>query len=155
MMVDSLAHLNMIHEGNPDLNIDIAAIPAESGFTGERGIPYASWGIGIANNSENKTEAWKLVEFLMSEEVNSSLATDANAFPGNTKSVPENLDSDPLMDKAFKVYQDGKPTNEFVGLPVSEELMRQLSTQVQKALDGSQSIEDSLTNAQKSWEQEF
>lgn len=155
MMVDSLAHLNMIQEGNPDLNLDIAAIPAEAGFSGERGIPYASWGVGVSENTEHPAEAWKLVEFLMSKDVNSTLSTDANAFPGNTESVPANLDSDPLMAKAFEVYQEGKPVNEFVGLPVAEELMRQLSTQVQLALDGAQTVEESLGNAQKSWEEEF
>lgn len=155
MMVDSLAHLNMIQEGNPDINLQIAAIPAEEDFSGERGIPYASWGVGIAENTKHPAEAWKLVEFLMSKDVNSALSTDANAFPGNTQSVPGNIDSNPLMAKAFEVYQAGKPVNEFVGLPVAEELMRQLSTQVQLALDGSQTVEESLSNAQKSWEEEF
>ena len=47
-----------------------------------RGLPYASWGIGIAENSEHKEEAWKLVEFLMDAETNSQLSSIANAFPG-------------------------------------------------------------------------
>ena len=51
MMIDSLAHVNLIRESNPDLNFSISAIPAEDDYTGERGIPYASWGIGIAENS--------------------------------------------------------------------------------------------------------
>jgi multiple sugar transport system substrate-binding protein len=89
MMIDSLSHINLIQESNPDLNFDIAAIPAEDGYTGERGIPYASWGIGVAEGSENQAEALKLVEFLMSTEVNSQLSTIANAFPGNTDSAPE------------------------------------------------------------------
>ena len=42
MMIDSLSHINLIQESNPDLNFDIAAIPAEDGYDGARGIPYAS-----------------------------------------------------------------------------------------------------------------
>ena len=72
MMIDSLAHINLIQENNPNLNFTMAAIPAEDGYTGKRGIPYASWGIGISDTTEHKAEAFKLVEFLMSEQANAS-----------------------------------------------------------------------------------
>ncbi|GAA4193291.1 sugar ABC transporter substrate-binding protein [Microbacterium oryzae] len=155
MMIDSLAHINLIRETNPDLNFSISALPAEEGYEGERGIPYASWGIGVAENSENKDAAFKLVSFLMSEETNSELSTMANAFPGNTNSVPAFVEDDDLFAKAFEIYQAGYPANEFTGLPVAEELMRQLGEQLQSALDGQQSIPDALEKAQASWESEF
>ena len=72
MMIDSLAHINLIRENNPDLNFCISAIPAEDGYSGERGIPYASWGIGVAENSEHKADAFKLVQFLMSKDSTAS-----------------------------------------------------------------------------------
>jgi multiple sugar transport system substrate-binding protein len=66
MMVDSLAHINMIRERNPDLNFAITALPAaDDGYTGKRGLPYASWGIGVSPpTSKHQAEAWKLVQFL-------------------------------------------------------------------------------------------
>ncbi len=155
MMIDSLAHINLIRESNPDLKFSISAIPAEDGYTGERGIPYASWGIGVAENSEHKDAAFKLVSFLMSEDVNSELSTMAKAFPGNTKSVPDFVNDDELFKTAFDIYQAGYPANEFTGLPVAEDLMRQFGQQLQSALDGQQSIPDALKAAQKSWEAEF
>ncbi|MBN8882240.1 MAG: sugar ABC transporter substrate-binding protein [Salana multivorans] len=155
MMIDSLAHINLIREANPDLEFSISAIPAQDGYDGERGIPYASWGIGVADNSDHKEEAWKLVSFLMSESTNSELSTMANAFPGNVGSKPDFADADPLIEKAFEIYQAGYPANEFTGLPVAEELMRQFSQEFQKALNGDQPMEDALANAQKSWEAEF
>ncbi|MEV8251813.1 sugar ABC transporter substrate-binding protein [Microbacterium sp. NPDC076768] len=155
MMIDSLAHINLIRETNPDLNFSISAIPAEDGYSGERGIPYASWGIGVAENSENKDAAFKLVEYLMSEQTNSELATMAKAFPGNANSVPDFVSDDELFKAAFDIYQEGYPANEFTGLPVAEDLMRQLGEQLQAALDGQQSIPDALKNAQASWETEF
>lgn len=155
MMIDSLAHINLIRETNPDLNFSISAIPAEDGYDGERGIPYASWGIGIAASSEHKEAAFKLVSFLMSEQTNSELSTMARAFPGNSKSVPDFVDDDELFRTAFDIYQAGYPANEFTGLPVAEDLMRQLGEQLQAALDGQQSISDALKNAQASWEAEF
>ena len=61
MMIDSLAHINLIRKNNPDLKFSISAIPAKDGYTGKRGIPYASWGIGVSENSKHKAEAFKLV----------------------------------------------------------------------------------------------
>ena len=97
MMVDSLAHINLIRERNPDLNFGISAVPAADGYEGKRGLPYASWGIGISEGSENKEAAWKLVEYLMSPEVNSRLVTIANAFPGNVNAKPDLSKSDPAV----------------------------------------------------------
>jgi len=155
MMIDSLAHINLIRETNPDLKFSIAAIPAEDGYTGERGIPYASWGIGVSENSDHKAEAWKLVEFLMSEQTNSELSTLANAFPGNTKSVPDFSNSDPLFQQAFDIYKGGYPANEFVGLPVAEQLMRLFDEQFQLMLLGDQTVDESLKKAQEAWLKEF
>lgn len=155
MMIDSLAHINLIRETNPDLKFSISALPAEDGYDGERGIPYASWGIGVAENSEHKDAAFKLVEFLMSEQTNSELSTMAKAFPGNSKSVPDFVNDDELFKQAFDIYQAGYPANEFTGLPVAEDLMRQLGEQLQSAFDGQQSIDDALKKAQESWNAEF
>jgi multiple sugar transport system substrate-binding protein len=155
MMIDSLAHINLIRESNPDLTFSISAIPAEDGFSGERGIPYASWGIGVAENSEHKDAAFKLVQFLMGTDVNSELSTMAKAFPGNTESVPTFVEDDELFQTAFEIYKDGYPANEFTGLPVAEELMRQFGTQFQSALDGQQSMSEALTKTQDEWTSEF
>ena len=106
MMIDSLAHVNLIRERNPKLNFGISAVPAVDGYTGKRGLPYASWGIGISEGSEHKEEAWKLVEYLMSPEVNAKLVTIANAFPGNVNAKPDFSKSDPLFSEAFKIFQE-------------------------------------------------
>jgi multiple sugar transport system substrate-binding protein len=97
MMVDTLAHVNLIRERNPKLNFGISALPAADGYTGKRGMPYASWGIGISEGSAHKEEAWKLVEFLMSPEINGRLVSIANAFPGNVHAKPDFVTSDPIF----------------------------------------------------------
>ncbi len=155
MMVDSLAHINLIRERNPNLNFGIMAVPAVDGYTGKRGMPYASWGIGVSEGSEHKEEAWKLVEYLMSPEVNSKLVTVANAFPGNVNAKPDLSKSDPLFTEAFKIYQEGYVANEFVGLPVAEELMRQADVEVQKLLEGQETAAEAPAATQKQWEAEF
>ena len=155
MMIDSLSHINLIQENNPDLNFDIAALPAVDGYDGPRGIPYASWGIGVSGTTEHSAEALKLVEFLMSTDVNSELSTIANAFPGNTDSAPEFGEGSELFQKAFEIYQSGYPANEFTGLPVAEDLMRDFDTELQKTLSGEQSVEEMLSTVQETWASKF
>ena len=155
MMIDSLAHITMIRERNPDLNFAITALPAADGYDGKRGLPYASWGIGVSASSPNQAEAWKLVEFLMSAETNSKLASIANAFPGNVNSTPDFVETDELFAAAFDVFKQGYLANEFVGLPVAENLMREFDEQFQLYLDGSQSLDEFLAAAQEAWMSHF
>ena len=155
MMIHSLALLNLMHQRNPNLKLDISALPAVDGYTGKRGLPYASWGIGISNNSEHKAEAWKLVSYLVSPEVNGKLVTIAHAFPGNVNAKPDFSKSDPLFVKAFKIFQSGKLANEFIGLPVAEQLQRDMDVELQKMLDGQQTPQQAAAATQKQWLSEF
>ncbi|GAA1608705.1 ABC transporter substrate-binding protein [Actinoplanes couchii] len=151
MMIDSLAHINLIKEGKPDLNFEVAALPAVDGYSGKRGIPYASWGIGISDSTEHKAEAFKFVSYLMDQKTNANLATIANGFPGNKNAKPDFSNSDPLFEKAFEIYQAGTPANEFVGLPKSEELMRSFDEQLQLVLTGKTTVDEALAKSQASW----
>ena len=155
MMVSSLAHINLIRQRNPDLRFTISALPPVAGYDGKQGLPYASWGIGISESTENKEEAWKLVEFLMSPEINSRLVSIANAFPGNVHAQPDFVKTDDLFGLAFEVFQAGYLANEFVGLPVAEELMRMFDEEIQLMLDGKQTAEVAAANAQAKWLKEF
>jgi multiple sugar transport system substrate-binding protein len=151
MMIDSLAHINLIKENKPDLRFEVAALPAEDGYTGKRGIPYASWGIGISNSTKHKAEAFKLVSYLMSQETNAKLSTIANGFPGNKNATPDFGNSDPLFKTAFDIYQAGYPANEFVGLPKSEDLMRSFDEQLQLVLTGKTTVDEALAKSQENW----
>lgn len=155
MMVDTLAHINMIRQRNPNLKFGITALPATDGYTGARGLPYAAWGIGVSASSKHKAEAWKLVAYLMSPEVNSKLVSIANAFPGNVKATPDFVKGDALFKQGFDIFKSGYIANEFVGLPVAEELMRQFDEEFQLALDGKQTTAQAAAKAQAKWEKSF
>ena len=156
MMIDSLAHVNLIRESNPDLKFSISAIPAEDGYTGERGIPYASWGIGIAENSEHKAEAFKLVEFLMSEDVNSELSSIANAFPGNTTSVPDFVEEDELFAHGVRdlPVRATRPTSS-PACPWPSSSCGTSARSSRRRSTVSSRCEDALAAAQTKWEEEF
>jgi multiple sugar transport system substrate-binding protein len=151
MMIDSLAHVNLIKKSKPDLNFAVAALPAEDGYTGKRGIPYASWGIGISDSTAHKAEAFTFVQYLLSKDVNAKLSTIANGFPGNKTAAPDFSTGDARFKTAFDIYQQGYPANEFVGLPKSEDLMRSFDEQLQLVLTGKASVDDALTKSQDSW----
>src|SRR3954447_14914753 len=151
MMIDSLAHINLIKKNASDLKFTVAALPAEDSYTGKRGLPYASWGIGVSNSTEHKAESFKLVQYLMSKEVNAQLSTIANGFPGNKTAQPDLSKSDPLFKTAFDIYQEGTPANEFTGLPKSEDLMRTFDEQLQLVLTGKSSVDDALAKSQDAW----
>ncbi|MGI5133158.1 ABC transporter substrate-binding protein [Pseudonocardia sp. CA-107938] len=151
MMIDSLAHINLIKKNKPDLNFEVAAVPADDAYTGKRGIPYASWGIGISDSTEHKAEAFAFVQYLLSKDVNAKLATIANGFPGNKTAQPDFTGSDARFKTAFDIYQQGYPANEFVGLPKSEDLMRTFDEQLQLVLTGKAGVDDALAKSQQSW----
>ncbi len=155
MMISSLAMVNMMRERNPSTKFDISALPAPDGYTGKRGLPYAAWGIGIAEKSKHKAEAWKLVSYLMSPEVNGKLVTLAHAFPGNVNAKPAYITSDAIYAKAFQIFKSGYLANEFTGLPVAEQLMREFDEQIQLMLDGKQTAEQATAKAQAEWVKSF
>jgi multiple sugar transport system substrate-binding protein len=151
MMIGSLAHISGIREANPDLNFTIGAVPADDGYTGTRGLAGASWGLGIAENSEHKAEAWKLIEWLLSTDVNSQLSTEATGFPGNKDSVPGYVDGDELFQQAFDVYQDSDLVTELEGLPKALDLNRNLNENLVKLLEGDQDVDQTADALQEYW----
>jgi multiple sugar transport system substrate-binding protein len=155
MMIDSLAHINLIRQRNPNLKFAISALPAVDGYTGRRGLPYAAWGIGVSASSQHPQDAWKLVAYLMSPEVNGKLVSMAHAFPGNVNARPTFVVTDPLFGKGFEIFQKGYLANEFVGLPQAEQLMRMFDEQIQIMLDGKQTAEQAAAKAQAEWAKVF
>jgi multiple sugar transport system substrate-binding protein len=155
MIINTLAHFTLIRERNPELNFDISALPAVEGYDGPRGLPYASWGIGISSNTEHSAEAWKLIDYLTSVVGNTKLTSIANAFPGNVNATPDFIQTDPLFMTAFEIFQAGYLANEFTGLPAAEELMRQFDEPFQFYLEGDIDLEEFLEIAQEEWEAIF
>jgi multiple sugar transport system substrate-binding protein len=153
IMIDTLAHINMIRERNPKLNFSIAQTPVKDGFTGKAGLMYATWGAGISATTKHPAEAFKLVAFLMRKDVNKELAAFANALPGNKNSTPDFSNTDPLFEVGFKIFQNTYLENEFTGLPQANELQRALSVQFQLMLDDEQTIDEMLAAGEAEWKE--
>lgn len=151
MIVSATPHVNVIGERD-QVNFTVGAIPTKDGFSGTPGATYASWGIGIADSSDHKEEAWKFVEFLLDAEQNGALATAANMFPANPDAAPDEASMAENSIKAFDIWKQGAPVDEFLGLPAAEQLQRTLIEQVQQILAGDEDAATGLGNAQLEWD---
>ena len=152
-MVDGISHLTTIKTESPDLNFTFAKMPVMDDYTDKSGMDVANWGIGIAENCENKEAAMQFVEYLMSHEVNAKLAQLANAFPGNSTAEPDYSSNDELFQKAFEFFSEGYAINEFTGAPTAEDLMRSMNEQLVLYIDGdTASVDEMLSATQEAWE---
>lgn len=148
-MLTTCSTINTLRASNPDLEFTMGAVPVKDGMEGESGVMYAPWGLGISANTEHPDEAWEFVSYLLSPEVNTEFAGYANAFPGNTKS--EVVSEDEAFANAYKLVQDNYLINQMQGIPSAEELMKNLTVQLQLALTGDQEIAESLATAEDYW----
>ena len=152
-MVDGISHLTTIKTESPDLNFTFANMPVMDDYSDKSGLDVANWGIGIAENCENKEAAMQFVEYLMSPEVNAKLAQLANAFPGNSTAEPDYSSNDELFQKAFEIFSEGYAINEFTGAPTAEDLMRSMNEQLVLYIDGdTASVDEMLSATQEAWE---
>lgn len=151
MIVSATPHVNVISErGMTDFQV--GAVPVADDFSGTPGATYGSWGIGIADSSDHKEEAWRFVEFLLGQEGNAELATAANMFPANPDATLDEDSMDEHSAAAFAAWQESTPVDEFLGLPAAEQLQRTLIEQTQQILAGDVDAATGLANAQAEWD---
>ncbi len=155
-MIDGIAHLTLIKTEAPDINFTVMNYPVMDGYDGTIGLEAASWGIGIAANSEHPQEALAFIEYLLSPEVGAKLAEQANGFPGSTEAKPDYSANDETFVKVYEMSQNSTLVNEFMGAPVAEDLMRSFNEQLVLYLDGDiENPEDVLTAAQEAWDAQY
>ena len=152
-MINGLSAVASLHERNADLAFDVVDIPVADDYTGKEGMMYAAWGIGLSASSKHPDEAWKLISYLMSPDVSGQIAEIANSLPGNKTATASS--QDPAFLNGYKLFQQSDLINEFIGMPSATELNRILMEQVQMALDGGQSVDDTLANIETAWNTEL
>lgn len=148
-MVSTCSTINSLRAANPDLEFTMTALPVMDGYDGQSGVMYAPWGLGIAANTEHPEEAWEFVSYLLSADIDTEFAGYANGFPGNTTSSV--VSEDAAFTNAYKIVQDNYLINETQGLPAAVDLYESLVVELQLAISGEQTIEESLQNAEDAW----
>jgi multiple sugar transport system substrate-binding protein len=155
MMVDSLAHLNMLKERNPDLKFDIAPVPVKDGYTGRRAMLGSAWGLGISKYTKHPQESWEFVKFLLSADIDGRIADNCNAFPINKDATVSWVNSNELNKKAFTLYQKMGMKNESYGAPEANRLYLIFDEQFQLALNGDQTMEEAAAKIQSGWDEVY
>ena len=127
----------------PNLKYGVAAIPA--GPTGVRGTYGVTDSIVMFENSKNKDEAWKFLDFLFTTDMRTKFDKVEGFLPVN---VEEAKDPAFANDPDLKVFASLLPTARFARvIPGWEEIADATSSAIQKIYLGQGEIEPTLKEA--------
>lgn len=147
-VINSMATLTSYRRNSPDMNIAAAPIPVKDGFEGKSGMCVASWALGVTENSKNKVEAIKFVEYLFGAELNGDLSVTQSAFPGSTIATPNYAGADKVFLDVYDMYMKGYPINEFIGMKEANAFMTEYINELIPYMEGSVDVDSFLDNVQ-------
>ena len=137
-----------------DVNFEAVTVPSKDDYTGQKGICYASWAVGIAEASENKEEAAKFVNYLLGGldgkdgSVAAGLAATMSAFPNSTVAEPDYSDAPEQFQSFYELYKEGYVINEYIGLPNASDVMTSMTNDLVLYLEGDMDCDTMLKNWQ-------
>lgn len=114
-----------------DVNFEAVTVPSKDDYTGEKGICYASWAVGISEASENKEEAASM-----------------SAFPNSTVAEPDYSDAPEQFQSFYELYKEGYVINEYIGLPNASDVMTSMTNDLVLYLEGDLECDAMLKNWQ-------
>jgi multiple sugar transport system substrate-binding protein len=147
-VINSMATLTSYRKNSPDMNIVASPVPVQDGFTGKSGMCVASWALGVTENSKNKVEAIKFIQYLFGGELNADLAVTQSAFPGSTAAKPDYVGADKVFLDVYNMYMNGYPINEFIGMKEANAFMTDYINELIPYMDGSVDVDTFLNNVQ-------
>jgi len=147
-VINSMATLTSYRKNSPDMNIVAAAVPVQDGFAGKSGMCVASWALGVTENSKNKVEAIKFIQYLFDGKLNGDLAVTQSAFPGSTAAMPDYVGADKVFLDVYDMYMTGYPINEFIGMKEANTFMTDYINELIPYMEGSVDVDTFLTNVQ-------
>ena len=116
-----------------DINFEATTIPVKDDYKDQSGICYASWAVGITENSENKEEAAKFVNYLLGGmdgkdgSASAGLAATMSAFPNSTVAEPDYSEAPKQFQSYYELYKKNYVINEFIGLPNASDVMTSMT----------------------------
>jgi multiple sugar transport system substrate-binding protein len=125
--------------------VGIALLPKFEG--GRHAAALGGWHIGMSRSSDRKQDAWKLMEYVVSREVQIGFALNLGWNPARSdvydaQEIIENL---PHLIQLREVFENAAPRP---NLPYYSLLSRALQAELNKALSGMLPPEEALKNAQ-------
>lgn len=147
-VINSMATLTSYRKNAPTMDIVASPVPVKDGFEGKSGMCVASWALGVTENSKNKVEAMKFIQYLFGAELNADLAVTQSAFPGSTIAKPDYVGSDKVFLDVYDMYTKGYPINEFIGMKEANAFMTDYINELIPYMDGSVDVDTFLNNVQ-------
>lgn len=138
---------------NPD--IQVGFLPAWSEETG--GYVWLGSGLAIAENSDNKEETWRFMEYLLGEELSLEL-TEIRSVPYSTNAAFEQLveSEDPILSQIPNyLYQDPENNISYDPFPNMVSNEAYLMGNLQQAFDGRITIQEALDDAAAKWNEDI
>lgn len=109
----TISMITMWEEESQNLRFTAIPLPQKDGYTGTYYADYACWGLGIAEKSPHKKEAYEFLKFILSPEINTRLAEGKGCFPGSTKADPDFSNTSEVFQKVFEFWKTETPISEF------------------------------------------
>ena len=126
--------------------VGIAVLPKFK--NGKHAATLGGWHIGMSEYSDNKVNAWKLIEYILSYEIQKDVVINLGWNPGrkdiyNDPEVIEKIPQMKVLKKAFE-FSIARPD-----LPFYNQISEILQRNVNSCLSGKTDPEEALENAQK------
>ncbi|MEM9764043.1 MAG: hypothetical protein AAF968_16305, partial [Pseudomonadota bacterium] len=110
------------------------------------------WELGIASGSSKKDEAWRLIDFLLSKEINARVAAASNALPGNLAALEiASMDAGDIQKTQMAILADDEPVEELRQAPSAVASWSIMTEEMQSMLNGDQTPEEAAANVQARW----
>ncbi|MDR0640896.1 MAG: extracellular solute-binding protein, partial [Treponema sp.] len=152
MMVVSSGELRGIRERMGEGTIGITLVPQGGDYSGKPVLGLSTWYAGIGADSPHPGEAWALLNHL--KERSALLAESLALVPGTGTHEPY-ISLDPLLDKAWDMYEAADMVEEFLEIPEAGELEAALRRELEAMFrrDSPKSPEETAAAVRRSWEQ--
>lgn len=152
MMVVSSGELRGIREKMENGTIGITLVPQADDYTGKPVLGLSTWYAGIMADSPHPAEAWALLSHLKERSV---LLAEALALVPGTGIYEPYVSLDPLLDKAWDMYEAADMVEEFLEIPGTGELETALRRELESMIrrDSPKSPEETAAAIRLSWEQ--
>jgi multiple sugar transport system substrate-binding protein len=159
LMIGSSSAIPRLGEMMKEGSFGVGMIPGPPEGRAHTGKPVFSLHAryaAISAQCRRPDEAWAFLGFLM--EKSSVLAAELRAVPGSggpgftAAGVPSYIENDPLLSKAWDLYEAAEIVRDFEDLPEAEELEKALREELVPLLEGRRNGTETAEAVQKRWD---
>ena len=136
------------------VDFEATTIPVKDGYTGQSGICYASWAVGISESSKNKEAAADFINYLLGGKdgkdgsISAGLASTMSAFPNSTVAEPDYSSAPEQFQSYYELYKQNYVINEYIGLANASSVMTDMTNDLVQYLEGKIDCDKMLTDWQ-------